>query len=295
MHFAAGGAGDGERIRIIARRPGIEMEDHIAMEVVEGGDETAHGSEGAVVKDGFGEPLIVFPAITEGEGVGGDAGIFPDGLVHAEGSEDFAGDVFLIGTSADAGDDVAEEGVAEVAVFPGDTGRIGMGEPFIKEGFEVADGIGQAPVTPRIVLGESAGHAEEMGDGDDGRILGVWAGLAEPGQVPGHGIGQGKTSFVAELEDGQGGEALGHGSDAEPGVRADGDLFVDLGGAVGEGVDEFAIDDDAVDEAGDVVRSGLGAVKGVEFGGEGEDAGEPVGISEAGRIDLGEEWGEEKE
>lgn len=295
MHFAAGGAGDGERIRLIARRPGIQMEGHVAMEVVEGGDETAHGSEGAVVEDGLGEPLTVLPAITQGEGVGGDAGIFPDGLVHAERAQDLAGDVFLIGTSADAGDDVAEEGVAEIAVFPGDTGRIGMGEPFVEEGFEVADGIGQAPVAPRIVLWESAGHAEEMGDGDDGRIQGVWAGLAEPGQVTGHGIGQGKTALIAELEDGQGGEALGHGSDAEPGVRADGDLFVDLGGAVGEGVDEFAVDDDAVDEAGDVIGGGLAAVKGVEFGGEGEDAGETVGIGEAGWIDLGEEWGEEKE
>lgn len=117
--------------------------------------------------------------------------------------------------------------------------------------------------------------------------MGVGWGLAEAGQVTGYGIRQGKPSGIAELEDGEGGEALGHGGDAESGIGPDGQLFPDVGGAVGEGMNELPVDNDAVDEAGDMIGGGVGAIEGVELGRQGEDAALAIRIGEAGWIDLG--------
>lgn len=61
------------------------------------------------MEDRFRPPLILFPAVAEGEVGGRDAVVLPDGVRHAEGAQDFPGDVLLIGAAGHARDDMTEE------------------------------------------------------------------------------------------------------------------------------------------------------------------------------------------
>ena len=98
------------------------MKGDVAREIFGGGDEAAHGSIGAIAFERLELPRVLLPAVAEREAVGWDFGEFPARRRHAEGQENFAGDVALVGDARDDRDDAAEEGEAEIAVFEGDAG-----------------------------------------------------------------------------------------------------------------------------------------------------------------------------
>ncbi len=296
VKLAEGGAADRAGVGVVAGRVGREVKGGVAGEVGEGRDEAAHRAVGAVAQERLELPGVVFPAVAERELTGGHGGVVPDGVVHAEGREELAGDVNLVGLAGDAVDDGAEEGVAEVAVFVGGAGRTRKRKAAANKGFEGRRGDRELAVAPRVVLRQAGGHGEELQQRDRRGVGRGQRDGAELGEMLGERVGEGEAAGVAEAVDCEGGEAFRHRGDAEAGVGGDGRFLGDVREAERGGVDEATVEHDAVDEAGEVLLGGGGGEEAVDFGEDGGEAG--VGGGGAGgdeREGDGEAGGEQRE
>ena len=187
---------------------------------------------------------------------GGDAG----------GAEDVVSDVGVVGFAGDLFDDAAEDAVAEVGVGPVGAGWVGERD--------FGDGLGDEP---GLVPGEvehhgvggvvgpaAAGVGEEMVDGDvdDVGLVGGLAVLdAEDGARAEDLVGELELALLDEREDGDGGDGLGDGGDAEEGVLLGLIETGFVGHAGGLVVDEAAV-------AGDGDGGGRDGELAAEFGGE---------------------------
>ncbi len=119
-------------------------------------------------------------------------------------------DVLFVGLAGGVGDDAAEEAEGVVGVFVAGVGGGGEGdagaEPFVEIGIAGAELL----VAPGVVFGEAGGVAHEISDAEGGGVSGGEFHAGEFGNPFGDGVFEGELAFVAEFEDGQGGEALGH-------------------------------------------------------------------------------------
>ncbi len=140
-----------------------------------------------------------------------------------QGGADVGLDVGVVGLAGDLFDDAAEDAVAEVRVGPVGAGLVGE--------WMVGDGFGdELCVVPAVVVHHggrcvvgpaAAGVGEEFVDGDVGDPLFV-GGLAvfvvEDGAGAEDFVGEVELALLDEGEDGDGGDGLGDGGDAEEGV-----------------------------------------------------------------------------
>jgi PAS domain S-box-containing protein len=95
---------------------------------------------------------------------------------------------------------------------------------------------------------------EELADRQRRRIA---RGVGQAGElldVLRHGILEREPPLVAQLQDGEGGEALGHGSDAKGGVESGGRIGGDVAHAEPLAMGQLAVDHDAESEAGEVIQ-----------------------------------------
>jgi hypothetical protein len=159
--------------------------------------------------------------------VGGTLALFVGGDLHsgdAAGGEDVGFDVNVVGLAGDLLDDAAEDTVSEVGVGPVGAGR--FGEELVGDGFGDELGVVPAVVVDHgvgVVIGPAGGVGEEMIDGDVGdvRLVGWLAVLdAEDGVGAEDFVGEVEPAPFDEGEDGDGGDGLGDGGDAEEGVLA---------------------------------------------------------------------------
>ncbi len=123
------------------------------------------------------------------------------------------------------------------------------------------------------VVGVAAGVREEVAEGDV-------VGAGEIGVPAGDGVVEGELAILGEEEDAGGGELLGDGADGVVHGGGGGGRGGEAGVAVGGGVDDAAILDDAELGAGD---AGLGE----DLAGGGVDA----GLEAGGELGAGEEGG----
>lgn len=241
--------GDGVFPEVAGAIEGAAICDHLeeACVVGDGGDEPAATAfEGWVFEGGeIGEGVAFEGAVVRGVGDGEPWGVFgfdvEGGVLHAEGGEEAFLNEVLEGLFGGAGDDGGEDIGAE-SVDPAFTGLVEEGE-----GAEGFDGLGEGGVgvadsgiavdfaeVAGPGVGVSGGVAEEVADGGVasggfGFVLAEEDGLVfESGEVESDGVIEGEFSFFAEDEGGGGGDALGHGVDAEEGVFFDGEFFIDV-------------------------------------------------------------------
>ncbi len=174
----------------------------------------------------------------------------------AAGAEDVGADVGFVGFGGDLLDDAAEDAVAEVGVGPVGAGRVGDGE----FGDGVGDEFGLVPGEVEhhgvgvVVWPAAGGVGEEMVDGDvgdEGLVgrLAVFdvedAGGAEDFVV------EVELALLDEGEDGDGGDGLGDGGDAEEGVLLDLGEELAVADADGLVVDEHPVAGDGDGGRGD--------------------------------------------
>ncbi len=287
VHLAEGSAVDDAIVGIVTGRPGLEVEVHVPRKIVDGGEQPAHGSVDPIVQERLREPGAVFPAVAEGELVGGDLRVFPTGRAQAERFEDFAREVALIRLPGNVSDDLAEEGEGEVAVFVGDAGWVGERETAREEVGKIAWADGELAVAPRVILWKPGRHREQVAHRDSGCIGRERGDVAKLGQELRDGIGEGEVAGITQLDDGECGEALRHGGDAKTRLAGGGDFLGDVGPADGARVDEIAVEDEAPHEAGVIFLDG-GLVKDpVNFGPDGLQLGAAGVFAKArGRVPL---------
>ena len=210
-HFADGGAADGAVVGFVARGEGGEVEGDVFAEIVGGGEQAAHGAE-----DTVGKGLLLFEravgleAVADGAGGFGHLREFERGVGHAEFGEDLLLHVLFVGLTGGFGDDAAEEAEGVVGVLVAGVGGGGEGdagaEPFVEVGVAGAELL----VAPGVVFGEAGGVAHEISDAEGGGVAGGEFHTGEFGDPLGDGVFEGELAFVAEFENGEGGEALGH-------------------------------------------------------------------------------------
>ena len=162
----------------------------------------------------------------------------------AAGAEDVGANVGFVGFVGDLLDDSAEDAVAEVGVGPVSAGRVGDGD----FGDGVGDEFGLVPGEVEhhgigVVVGPAAtGVGEEMVHGDvgDEGFVGRLA-VVEDAIWTEDFVVEVELALFDEGEDGDGGDGLGDGGDAEEGVSLDLGVELAVTDADGLVVDELAV------------------------------------------------------
>ena len=81
--------------RIASGGPGGEMEGDVFAEILNGGDQSSHGTEGSIVKHGFCFPLAVFPAVSLRKTFLRHLCILVISIRHSQGEQNIPGNVLL--------------------------------------------------------------------------------------------------------------------------------------------------------------------------------------------------------
>jgi len=240
-------------------------------DVVEELDELGRGGDPSAVRVHAGdvEFVGVFAVLADVDDfVGGAFALFIGGDLHggdAAGGEDVGFDVSVVGLAGDLLDDAAEDAVSEVGVGPVGAGLVG--QRVVGDGFGDELGVVPALIVHHgvvIVVGPAAaGVGEEMVDGDvgDPLLVGRLAVLdAEDGAWAEDFVDEVEFALLDEGEDGDGGDGLGDGGDAEERVLLDLGEVLAVAHADGFVVDELAVarDSDRGSGNGELAAKGSG-------------------------------------
>ena len=144
-------------------------------------------------------------------------------------------------------------------------------------------GDAELAVAPRVVLGKTGRHAEQVAEGDFGCVGGGRFDRAEFREVFLNGVLERQFAGVAEFEDGQRSEGLRHRGDAEGGARIGGNFFLEVGEADVARVEELSVEHDAPDQARRVFCRRVVGVECRDLGEEGGDFFRPIGVGETSR------------
>ncbi len=249
------------------------VEQHLGeLEVILGGRHEAAATgevrlEGeAVLIGGFLEAVGAF-GVEGGHAGAAVVGRIEESIVHAEGLEDAGTEEFVVGLAGEDFDDAGEGvGAGVAAVGPlaaglevegggGEAGDVG-GESFALDHARGAGLGSEAAGHEAVGVGEEVADGEVAVGGDEVEIAGGTAGYGdfgvfEFGEEFRDGIIEAEFALFEHHHDGDAGDGLGHGGNAEDGVFLHGALGLDIHEAVGFEVDEASAAGDDGDGAGD--------------------------------------------
>jgi len=179
--------------------------------------------------------------------------------LHAERPHDLGFDIVLIGAARDVGDDPAEQGVTEIRIFELALGRSGERHSGAQHAGELGLRKHLLAIAPGVVGDKAADMAQEVADADAGAVGRRVAPAPHLGHIGFGECVQRQPPLVAQLQDRQCGERLGHGRDAKQSVGVDRPMRIEILLAIGADMDQPPVPDDAPDHAGDVRLSGESA------------------------------------
>ena len=219
LHLAHRTASHRPSLGVIARRPGRQHERDVSGQIVGGRVEPSHRAKRSVRQRRLPDPALAVAAISVRDAVGRHIAGIPDRGPHAERRQDARADVVAKGHARHVGDNAAQQREAVVRVLEGRARRGRKRQPLFQPVAQRLVWDGELTIAPGVVFGKSLGVCEQVPDRDGRRVPGRQRDTGKLRDVPGHRVVERQLALVAQREDGQRGEALGHRRDAEDRLR----------------------------------------------------------------------------